>query len=511
MKRLLTLKDYNIQSGSFLNLSVRPIHLRQQQQNLQLQHQLEHQQHQQNQHVYMSTMSMANEYQVYASSSSSSAQPLLGGSGGKNNSTSAPLPLTPPPCLARFHLLKSSSPSPSPAPSSHNHHHFSTTASSTSGDTQSSSTVAPPPTNPKKSSGAKKYEKLLTVKSQDSAVTTASLIASEDSSSSSSSSSGASSPGGAGSAPSKTAILSRLLLNKGIVQPFIDQFIESVFMNTANLPPVVHHLFEFVDSEVRKFCPASDTNTKFLDELSRVTRTWKTHVLFVRYWSQLIRSPDILFDCKRTPLLDASLECIAQALVDACSSMDAHNLYDTDSPTNRLLFIREVPRYKLMMEQFLSDLKQTQSVSDHELHFYLNEFGKMHSSGMQDLGQVNALLKCYALYEKCESQCNQALGQQQCSILLPVHHRLVQIKDLMTGGTAKTTTTTATMANNSSGTLNPNYLSQLVAAAAAAASAAGNTYATASDVCISLQPQHLVSHFHNQQHHHHQHQQQQYF
>lgn len=364
--------------------------------------------------------------------------------------------------------------------------------------------------NKKSNSGAaKKYEKLLTVKSQDSAVTTASLIASEDSSS-------ASSPlttQQASSAPSKTAILTRLLVNKGTVQPFIDQFIEAVFMNTANLPPVVHHLFEFVDAEVRKFCPSngsgSDSSSKQLsDELSRATRVWKCHVLFVRYWAQLIRSPHVLFDCPKSPLLDASLDCIAQALCDACSSVDAHNLYDTDSPTNRLLFIREVPRYKLMMEQFLGDLKQCQSVSDHELHFYLNEFGKMHGSQGNNAdvgGQVNALLKCYALYEKCEAQCNQALGQQQCSILLPVHHRLVQIKELMTSP-AKTSTTantgTGTLAPttaaspfmNVNATLNPNYLSQLMAAAAAAnngAAAGANTYATASDVCISLQPPHF--------------------
>ena len=111
------------------------------------------------------------------------------------------------------------------------------------------------------------------------------------------------------SPPSKTSILTRLLLNKGTVQPFIDQFIESIFLNTANLPPVVQHLFEFVDCEIKKF---SDGGDKVVDEMNRLSRAWKNNVLFVRYWTQLIRSPDILFDCRKNPLLQASLDCIAQ-------------------------------------------------------------------------------------------------------------------------------------------------------------------------------------------------------
>jgi hypothetical protein len=40
-------------------------------------------------------------------------------------------------------------------------------------------------------------------------------------------------------------------------------------------------------------------------------------------------------------------------------------------------------------------------------------------------------MSLYEYYEKFEAQINTTLGQQQCSILLPLHHKLVQIKDLM--------------------------------------------------------------------------------
>jgi len=50
-KRLLTLKDYNIQNGAFINICFKPCYVQQQQQS---------------NHVYMSTLSMSNEYQIYA-------------------------------------------------------------------------------------------------------------------------------------------------------------------------------------------------------------------------------------------------------------------------------------------------------------------------------------------------------------------------------------------------------------------------------------------------------------
>jgi hypothetical protein len=100
-------------------------------------------------------------------------------------------------------------------------------------------------------------------------------------------------------------------------------------------------------------------------------------------------------------------------------------------------------------------MKSFQPISDHELHFYLNEFSKCqqqqqvttqqlgftvnnnsnnnnnNQNGLNDVNSIQVLLQLYEYYEKYEKQINVSLGQQQCSILLPVHHRLVQIKDLM--------------------------------------------------------------------------------
>jgi hypothetical protein len=337
------------------------------------------------------------------------------------------------------------------------------------------------------SSKQKKYEKATsgTVKSQDSAATaTVSLIQSSSSNSSSSSSpsptpSNSSSTATAStscSGTNKTNTLARLLVNKGTLQPFIDQFVEAVFANTANLPPVVQHLFAFLDAEIEKnqhqSASGKSSHAVNLNETEResLSRDWKVQCYFVKYWLSVLRRPDYVLDVSVNELVCSSLDCIVQALHD---SMDAAAtvqslLYDsvasTASPTNRLLFLNDIPKYKRLIDTFFAELRVSSqpAVSDHELYFYLNEFSKLNAdfggqmldatvnnqlglniggacqrtrlNGDAELTPVQSLTKLYEVYERHEAGINAELGQQQCSILLPVHHRLVQIKELMSSG-----------------------------------------------------------------------------
>jgi hypothetical protein len=464
-KRLLTLKDYNIQSGSFINLSFREKMQQQQTQAASGTHD------DQANHVYMSTLSMSNEYVLYASNSgavqsSSSSKPIIRSDPPDNSAANT---------HGKYHLVK---------PASSNTNTVSSQQSDSAPNVMTSTT--------KKASKQKKYEKGTsgTVKSQDSAATaTVSLIQSSSSSSSSSSpsptpsttsSNGTSST--SASASNKTKVLARLLVNKGTLQPFIDQFIETIFANTANLPPTIQHLFAFLDAEIDKNQSLlTNTNSKMNNhslgeqEKESLSRDWKTQCYFVKYWLSILRRPDYLLDVSTSELLCSNLDCIVQALHD---SMDSNAtvqslLYESStkssnesSATNRLLFLNDIPKYKQTVDTFFSELKANSqpAISDHELYFYLNEFSKLNHdfngqtldatinnqlglningqcqqtrtiSGLSgaeiEMSAVQNLTKLYEVYEKFETGINSDLGQQQCSILLPVHHRLVQIKELM--------------------------------------------------------------------------------
>lgn len=422
-KRLLTLKDYNIQNGSFINLTFKAAYVQQQQQI------------QQNQHVYMSTLSMNNEYQVYAA--------------GERTDYKVPNPPQLPIFHAnRYHIVKSQNV----------HSSYDSTSGSSASTSESQISSLSSESNKKRQKDSKKkkqYEKLLTVKSHDSAATgtttTTSLLLNDTSSQGTSNYA-------SGLTPSP---LTRLLVNKGTIQPFIDQFMEALFMNTSNLPPVVQHLFEFFDQEAKKYQHHFMSSKSPSEELKNLSRSWKTNTYFIRYWANLIKNPDLLLEFEKKPLIDSSLTCIAQAFVDSCSNNDMSSLIQSETPINRLLFMRDKSKYSQMIDNFFNEMSSYQSISDHELHFYLNEFGKFqqHTQSTQGLGAtiggnnapstlaptraevtpIQILLQLYQYYEKFEQPINALLGQQQCSVLLPLHHRLVQIKELLNNQISATT------------------------------------------------------------------------
>ncbi len=492
-KRLLTLRDYNIQNGSFINLLIKesPALTPKPAQN--------EDQH----HVYASTISISNEYAVYSSNPVPS-QPQSKSDSRKYLSNA-------------YHLINPSA-----------------QLNSDSVNLIPNNLALPKPDdsdlskNKKSKKAKKKYEKLLnTVKSQDSGVTTVSLIKTSDMSNSSSSgttsvsSSGQPSPNPSStfttttSSPHDTSNrsnsssnqLARLLVNKGTIQPFIDQFIETIFSNTSNLPPVVQHLFEFIDVELRRHQQKDLTKegaSRLSDEdREKLSKEWKINCYFFKYWFNLIQNPDYLLDVNKTELIDSSLGTVVDALQDSCSQItNSNGDYKTSSSSshvlNRLMFINDTPKYKQLIENFLNEFKVNyQPISDHELYFYLNEFSKMNihqdlingqqldatmnnqlglniniecqssrtittgntNNSSDELSSIQILLKLYEFYGKQEQQINLDLGQQQCSILLPVHHRLVQIKELMNLNTANISQQQSIILNaNSAATLNRAYL-----------------------------------------------------
>ena len=69
-----------------------------------------------------------------------------------------------------------------------------------------------------------------------------------------------------------------------------------------------------------------------------------THSLPLRFWVNLIKNPDFVFDINKSATVDACLTIIAQAYIDACSTSDFR--YTKDTPSARLLYANEVKQYK---------------------------------------------------------------------------------------------------------------------------------------------------------------------
>ncbi len=64
----------------------------------------------------------------------------------------------------------------------------------------------------------------------------------------------------------------------------------------------------------------------------------------LRFWVNLIKNPEFIFDINKSATIDACFTVIAQAYIDACSTSEVK--YTRDTPSARLLYVKEVQNYK---------------------------------------------------------------------------------------------------------------------------------------------------------------------
>ena len=69
----------------------------------------------------------------------------------------------------------------------------------------------------------------------------------------------------------------------------------------------------------------------------------------LRFWVNVIKNPDFVFDIHKSVTVDSCLTVIAQAYIDACST--AEMKYTKETPSARLLYVNEVKKYKQDVQQ----------------------------------------------------------------------------------------------------------------------------------------------------------------
>jgi plexin A len=73
----------------------------------------------------------------------------------------------------------------------------------------------------------------------------------------------------------------------------------------------------------------------------------------LRFFVNMIKNPDFIFDVQKTNVIDASLSVIAQMFMDSCAA-GTHQL-TKDSPSSKLLFYRDVQKYKILVEKLVKN------------------------------------------------------------------------------------------------------------------------------------------------------------
>ncbi|XP_028304931.1 plexin-B2a isoform X2 [Gouania willdenowi] len=179
--------------------------------------------------------------------------------------------------------------------------------------------------------------------------------------------------------------LTRLLSVKGTLQQFVDDFFRSVLCSGSVVPPAVKYFFDFLDEQALRH-----------DNVDEETlHIWKTNSLPLRYWVNILRNPHFIFDVHVTEVVDASLLVIAQTFMDACTKTE-HKL-TRESPSNKLLYAKEISTYKKMVDDYYKGIRQMVSVSDQDMNTHLAEVSRQHTD---KLNTQAALLQLYQFASK---------------------------------------------------------------------------------------------------------------
>uniref|UniRef100_H3CH74 Plexin B1 n=1 Tax=Tetraodon nigroviridis TaxID=99883 RepID=H3CH74_TETNG len=206
--------------------------------------------------------------------------------------------------------------------------------------------------------------------------------------------------------------LTRLLSMKGTLQKFVDDLFTVILSTSRPVPLAVKYFFDLLDEQAGQH-GISDSETIHI---------WKTNSLPLRFWINIIKNPQFIFDVQASDHVDAVLSVIAQTFMDSCTIAE-HKL-GRDSPINKLLYARDIPRYKQMVERYYADIRQTVSASDQEMNSALAELSRNYS------GELNYLVALHELYKyinKYYDQIITALEEDSTAQKMQLGYRLQQI------------------------------------------------------------------------------------
>ncbi|XP_036246767.1 plexin-B1 [Molothrus ater] len=206
--------------------------------------------------------------------------------------------------------------------------------------------------------------------------------------------------------------LTRLLSMKGTLQKFVDDLFQVILSTNRPVPLAVKYFFDLLDEQAMHYGIA-DPETIHI---------WKTNSLPLRFWINIIKNPQFVFDVQTSDNVDAVLLVIAQTFMDSCTIAD-HKL-GRDSPINKLLYARDIPRYKQMVERYYADIRQTISASDQEMNSALAELSRNYSG---DLNSLVALHELYKYINKYYDQIITALEEDPTAQKMQLGYRLQQI------------------------------------------------------------------------------------
>uniref|UniRef100_W5NEH5 Plexin b2a, tandem duplicate 1 n=1 Tax=Lepisosteus oculatus TaxID=7918 RepID=W5NEH5_LEPOC len=178
--------------------------------------------------------------------------------------------------------------------------------------------------------------------------------------------------------------LTRLLSVKGTLQQFVDDFFRSVLCSGTVVPPAVKYFFDFLDEQAEKH--------ENVDE--ETIHIWKTNSLPMHFpvINALYRTEEYEKSDQLIKIIEISLSITNSVQYENKCSERLYS-FVTDSPSNKLLYAKEISTYKKMVDDYYKGIRQMVPVSDQDMNTHLAEVSRAHTD------QLNTQVALHQLYQ----------------------------------------------------------------------------------------------------------------
>ncbi|XP_012590592.1 PREDICTED: plexin-C1, partial [Condylura cristata] len=185
----------------------------------------------------------------------------------------------------------------------------------------------------------------------------------------------------------KEMYLTKLLSTKVAIHSVLEKLFRSIWSLPNNKAPfAIKYFFDFLDAQAE--------NKKITDP--DVVHIWKTNSLPLRFWVNILKNPQFVFDIKKTPHIDGCLSVIAQAFMDAFSLTEQQ--LGKEAPTNKLLYAKDIPTYKEEVKSYYKAIRDLPPLSSSEMEEFLTQESKKHENEFNEEVALTEIYKYIVKY-----------------------------------------------------------------------------------------------------------------
>nr|XP_054752179.1 plexin-B1-like [Lytechinus pictus] len=171
-----------------------------------------------------------------------------------------------------------------------------------------------------------------------------------------------------------------LLVTKKTIEPFLNEFLKTLFEDPAQTPVTIRNLFAFYDKMASTYCT---------DNPQDYSEAWKSNSLPQHYWVTTLTHPGYIFDMRQSRSADQSVSVLANMLDNACKKIIPEK--NQDSSLNRVLFVKDLPKYIKTISDYYASLAALAVPTSSEMQGEYRRLGEEFSGLFSRVGTLKLL------------------------------------------------------------------------------------------------------------------------